>query len=331
LSISATLQMPLNGQKPSPAPHTTRLQVLWLLLSASLVAFIANFALGGRLPALSHALEIASCVNCGLSWLLTRALFRQEDDNASWPYAVVAILFATCVILYTASVFGVPREGLLGFIGQITAMMSSTMLLLPIFETVDGFGKADPRERQFRAVFLAGYVSTLTVAIILARPAFAALEHQGQVLCCLFALIAIAVAVHYRKHLQAEKSQPTDCAQGLDHETGKLAADLTELLVEDRVFLNPDIKVSDLARQLRSPEYKVTRCITGPLGFSNFNQMVNAYRVEEAKRLLSDARFDECSILTIAMDSGFGSIGPFNRAFKLRTGQTPLAFRRGRE
>jgi AraC-like DNA-binding protein len=33
-------------------------------------------------------------------------------------------------------------------------------------------------------------------------------------------------------------------------------------------------------------------------------------------------------ILTIALDTGFGSIGPFNRAFKAHTGLTPSEYRR---
>jgi AraC-like DNA-binding protein len=37
-----------------------------------------------------------------------------------------------------------------------------------------------------------------------------------------------------------------------------------------------------------------------------------------------------CSRLTIARDAGFGSIGPFNRAFKADTGGTPTEFRRDR-
>jgi len=32
--------------------------------------------------------------------------------------------------------------------------------------------------------------------------------------------------------------------------------------------------------------------------------------------------------LTIAMDLGYGSLGPFNRAFKTITGLTPSEFRR---
>lgn len=34
-------------------------------------------------------------------------------------------------------------------------------------------------------------------------------------------------------------------------------------------------------------------------------------------------------MLTIALDAGFQSIGPFNRAFKADTGMTPTEYRRG--
>jgi AraC-like DNA-binding protein len=33
-------------------------------------------------------------------------------------------------------------------------------------------------------------------------------------------------------------------------------------------------------------------------------------------------------VLTIALDAGFSSLGPFNRAFKAETGMTPSEFRR---
>ena len=43
---------------------------------------------------------------------------------------------------------------------------------------------------------------------------------------------------------------------------------------------------------------------------------------------LSDASQRDVPVLTIAMDAGFQSIGPFNRAFKADTGLTPTEFRR---
>jgi AraC-like DNA-binding protein len=42
----------------------------------------------------------------------------------------------------------------------------------------------------------------------------------------------------------------------------------------------------------------------------------------------ADPTQKQVPVLTIAMDAGFQSIGPFNRAFKVATGQTPTEFRR---
>jgi AraC-like DNA-binding protein len=70
----------------------------------------------------------------------------------------------------------------------------------------------------------------------------------------------------------------------------------------------------------------VSRAITGVLGYPNFNQPINHKRVEDAKRVLADPACN-WSVLAIAMDSGFGSIGPFNRAFKIETGMTASEFR----
>jgi AraC-like DNA-binding protein len=50
----------------------------------------------------------------------------------------------------------------------------------------------------------------------------------------------------------------------------------------------------------------------------------------EAEAALADPSQAEVPILTIALDAGFGSIGPFNRAFKAHTGLTPTEYRRAR-
>ena len=99
------------------------------------------------------------------------------------------------------------------------------------------------------------------------------------------------------------------------------------MLESAEIFREPEIKVRDLARRLGEPEYKITQCITGPLGYPNFNRMMNSYRVTVAKQMLSQPDMAGQSILSIAMDCGFGSIGPFNRAFKDMVGMTPRDFR----
>jgi AraC-like DNA-binding protein len=55
---------------------------------------------------------------------------------------------------------------------------------------------------------------------------------------------------------------------------------------------------------------------------------VNHYRIAEVKAALADRRQTEVPVLTMALDAGFSSLGPFNRAFKAETGTTPSEYRR---
>lgn len=75
------------------------------------------------------------------------------------------------------------------------------------------------------------------------------------------------------------------------------------------------------------PEYVLRRLINERLGHRNFAAFVNEYRLREVSERLADRAVDRRPILTLALESGFGSIGPFNRAFRDRFGVTPTQFR----
>jgi AraC-like DNA-binding protein len=83
-----------------------------------------------------------------------------------------------------------------------------------------------------------------------------------------------------------------------------------------------------LAAKLELTEYRLRQVINEGLGYRNFNAFLNRYRIDEAKAGLADLSQRDVPVLTIAMDAGFQSIGPFNRAFKADTGLTPTEFRR---
>ena len=63
------------------------------------------------------------------------------------------------------------------------------------------------------------------------------------------------------------------------------------------------------------------------LGYRNFSDFLNRYRIEEATRRLCDPAEAGLPVLTIAMDAGFRSLAPFNRSFKERYQVTPSAYR----
>lgn len=103
---------------------------------------------------------------------------------------------------------------------------------------------------------------------------------------------------------------------------------LDRLMKVERVYRQEGLTIAMLAAKLDLPEHRLRQVINERLGHRNFNAFLNRYRLDEAKASLSDASQRDVPVLTIAMDAGFQSIGPFNRAFKADTGLTPTEFRR---
>jgi AraC-like DNA-binding protein len=104
-----------------------------------------------------------------------------------------------------------------------------------------------------------------------------------------------------------------------------LLGELTRLMTEERLYADHDLRIGSLAARLNMPEYRLRRVINQQLGYQNFNQFINGYRIEEAaRRLRSEPR---SPILTIALDVGFRSISSFNVAFRTRYGRSPSQIR----
>ena len=104
-----------------------------------------------------------------------------------------------------------------------------------------------------------------------------------------------------------------------------LVQKIQTLIEIDRFYANYDVTLDVMADHLEVPAYKLRRTINQHLGFRNFNQFLNSYRIAEAdKRLIEDRKLP---ILTIALDIGFKSLSAFNRAFKDKHLMTPSAYR----
>jgi AraC-like DNA-binding protein len=96
----------------------------------------------------------------------------------------------------------------------------------------------------------------------------------------------------------------------------------------EQLWRRESLSVDQLAQHLGLAEYRLRRLINGALGQRNFNSYLNQFRIEAACMQLGDPARRRLPILSIALDVGFASIGPFNRAFKAQQGITPSEFRR---
>ena len=117
-------------------------------------------------------------------------------------------------------------------------------------------------------------------------------------------------------------------ATAADPEADRLLQRLDGLMGEDKIYREEGLGIAALASRLGVPEYRLRRLINQHLGHRNFSTFVNGYRLADAKAALADPGQARVPILTIALDAGFQSIGPFNRAFKSQFGVTPSEFRR---
>jgi AraC-like DNA-binding protein len=133
--------------------------------------------------------------------------------------------------------------------------------------------------------------------------------------------------------LVARPNQPVSIAidrsvpASIDAKEQALLDALRRLMEEDKIYREEGFSIAVLAARLGTPEYRLRHLINQRLGHRNFSSFVNSYRLAEAKAALADPSQKEVPILTIALDTGFQSIGPFNRAFKAETGMTPSEFR----
>ena len=102
---------------------------------------------------------------------------------------------------------------------------------------------------------------------------------------------------------------------------------LLTLMAEEQPWLEPELTLTEVAKRLRITPGLLSKVINSGCG-QNFNDFVNAYRVQEAQRLLADPRFAHYSLVGMALESGFNSRSTFNRVFKKMLGQAPSEFAR---
>ena len=119
-------------------------------------------------------------------------------------------------------------------------------------------------------------------------------------------------------------------APDVNEQDAALLKALDGLMKNNKVYREEGLSIAVLSSKLSIPEYRLRRLINQKLGHRNFSAFVNSCRLSEAMAALSDPSQSSVPVLTIALDTGFGSIGPFNRAFKAHTGMTPTEYRRER-
>lgn len=126
------------------------------------------------------------------------------------------------------------------------------------------------------------------------------------------------------KNSASEKSQNLPI---LDHfSLQKIMEDVEGIMVEERLFLNKNLTIIDIAQALDLHPKKISVAIN-KIQNKNFNNYVNGHRVTMAKQMLMSYRETNLSIEGIGSESGFKSKSAFYSSFKRVTGLTPTNYK----
>ncbi len=290
-----------------------------------------------RLPEpLFTVFRILDIPNLAVIWLFARSLFvddfkfgRLEWVVSTFYIALVSLLrFGNLEWLHNIPPFFLHSATFL------SAVMVAHIIWTALAGRSDDLLEARRRGRPWFSVGLAIACSTT----IIAETIYGSLDGGvNSVVSTVRATVTLPMAAWgviwlmklHPENILFERAQPMQVkAPEIDPRDAALHRKLTALMNEDHFYKEQGLTIRILAEKLGAPEHHLRALINQSLGFRNFAAFLNHYRIAYAKDVLSDIEQARLPVLTIAMDAGFNSLAPFNRAFKSMESITPTDYRR---
>ena len=267
----------------------------------------------------------------GLFWLFAKTWFNDRTRLARSDLILIAASMVNAVIIHFTFETKTPAFYVSGVLFRISMLGFGIAGLWEAWRGRDGDLIEARRRLRLGVVGAVGlYVLVIGFAEIAVYQADASIRVIGMIGAST-ALITLALSAAMFASRKADLygapapfSGPT--VQPLIDDD-PLAARLLALMEAEKPHRDERLTIAGLAQQLHVQEYRLRRLINGGLGHRNFAQFLNGYRLAEVKQALADPAQREVPILTIALDAGFGSLGPFNRAFRDAEAMTPSEYR----
>lgn len=309
----------------SPNPLRTRLLGVALALGAvsylisSQVFDTINFQIGPGLGLLADAIP-------PLLFFFTWDLF--EDDRRPPLFAWLIAAFYLVVVLWIGFKMGAARGAASVFILAPLQLIKLGFATGAIFVVWRGREDDVVESRlKLRRVFATGI--GVTVAVVVMTELFLGWQVPAVVeMIGMAAIFAVTLAINLaflRLNPGFVLAGPRATLPSSPQED-PIVDELKKIMGDGQTYSDHNLRIADLAAKLKVPEYQLRRTINRSLGYQNFNQFVNRYRIKAAAgRLLAEPR---TQILTIALDVGFRSISSFNTAFRAQYRMTPTDYRK---
>lgn len=271
-----------------------------------------------------------SVANGVLFWLFTAALFDEQFRPRAWHagnwLAAAALSTFNCIM---AAPEGTPSMLVQRWLPVLFSALAVRAVLQPRQNDL-----VEARRRLALHLAVAGSFYTVVMVAVRLGSAQGRLSESAGLLDTGLLLMLVAglawklLAVVPNELLVAVPAVTEPRLAPADPDELAQAEAVRSRVAGEGLFRQEELSIAGLADKLGLPEYRLRRLINQHLGYRNFNAFINSFRLAAARAALADPARREEAVLAIALDAGFASIGPFNRAFKAETGLTPSDFRR---
>lgn len=301
----------VNGNRRSTKTETAFVAVSCLAIA------LCGFHWGTSLPLPAFLQPIVAAAVPALFWLSFKPDVRDGGQRAR----------------YCRHLFPVVGVALL-------TTMKTSLLDLSLLMIYAGYGVAlihascaQPSEqpRWKRTSFLAGgyfiFSGLADIAIALDLAIFDGRQAPGIIAAAHMATLVVLTVLIVTKNPSlagAAEQKDSDDIQPASAEDRALAEKLDQLIRTHNLYTDPNMTIQRLARRLGIPTRQLSEAINRVYG-RNISQIVNGYRIDEARRLLSQT--DE-RVTDIMLACGFQTKSNFNREFLKSTGMSPSQWRR---
>lgn len=312
------------------APRPIRIATAALLLGVSAYLALATPILRRADGPFWAIVQLGAQSTPMMLWIFAHLLFERQINRLALGLGIV-VQFGCWLI------FGLIDRGHFAFIGISVVQRSVSLalighaLLIAIRERGDDLIE---KRRRLRVGFVV-IVGTLAIMVLVLEMVFGFRQSDVRISLPQAFAILVAVTAMGTALLQSDPDLLFDPTiddqpplQGLSPSEHVLKQKL-DAAIASNIFCETGLTIGLLAQRLAVPEHRLRALINQRLGYRNFSAFLNHHRVAAAKKILADPSHVDLPILTIAMDLGYASLPPFNRAFREAEGQPPSDFRRG--
>ncbi len=312
---------------------SARLSGATLLICVAAYLLVSDLLLRASLAPFVPVLTLLSIIIPYALWSFSRSIFE-----APWPHRWIVLTFVALGLGFWALFLIEDRVPYwLVVIAERLRYFASLVIVVHAL-LIAARGRPDDlieRRRLFRVFFIV--IVAMQVGAVLGVELFIGELQTGWLTLINVSVIAMLTFILAVPLLRLDRDffprVPTKDNESGEDEVDELSPAESVLRkallssMDEGVYRQSGLTISALARSLDHPEHRVRRLINGHLGYRNFSAFLNSYRIPEAQKILADPDQVRKPVLTLALELGYGSLGPFNRAFKAATGQTPTEYR----